>query len=162
MRKHAIGRDKQTKTEAAQHRPAAERDKQTRRRSAAAIALRRKEDDPDARIRDGPQYRRRRGKSDPQAQRGFVLCDRLHHMVFERYMKNNCTPFAALGIVVLGAQRREQAWQKEIAEAMEVSPAAVTGTVKKLEKSGYVTKTVVDRDNRQNQIAHSPRKAQNF
>ena len=23
-----------------------------------------------------------------QAQRGFVLCDRLHHMVFERYMKN--------------------------------------------------------------------------
>lgn len=94
-----------------------------------------------------------------QAQRGFVLCDRLHHMVFERYMKN--IAHRSQHWVLLYLQRNGgSAGQKEIAEAMEVSPAAMTGTVKKLEKSGYVTKTVVDRDNRQNQITLTPQGAE--
>lgn len=85
------------------------------------------------------------------AQRGFILCDRLHHMVFEKYMKN--IAHRSQHWVLLYLERNGgSAWQKEIAEAMEVSPAAMTGTVKKLEKSGYVTKKVLDRDNRQNQI----------
>lgn len=93
------------------------------------------------------------------AQRGFVLCDRLHHMVFEKYMKN--IAHRSQHWVLLYLQHNGgTAWQKEIAEAMEVSPAAMTGTVKKLEKSGYVTKTVVDRDNRQNQITLTPQGAE--
>ena len=93
------------------------------------------------------------------AQRGFVLCDRLHHMVFEKYMKN--IAHRSQHWVLLYLERNGgSAWQKEIAEAMEVSPAAMTGTVKKLEKSGYVTKTALDRDNRQNQITLTPQGAE--
>ena len=126
------GKRQTNETEAAQHRPAAERDNQTHESGTDRIPQ-----------TEGEIYR--------HAQRGFVLCDRLHHMVFEKYMKN--IAHRSQHWVLLYLQRNGgSAWQKEIAEAMEVSPAAMTGTVKKLEKSGYVTKTVVDRDNRKNQI----------
>lgn len=42
--------------------------------------------------------------------------------------------------------------QKELAEAMGITPAAVTTTLKRLEKEGYITRTVTDEDNRRNEI----------
>ncbi len=42
--------------------------------------------------------------------------------------------------------------QKELAEAMGITPAAVTTTLKRLEKEGYITRTVTDEDNRRNVI----------
>lgn len=42
--------------------------------------------------------------------------------------------------------------QKELAAAMGISPAAVTATLKRLEKDGYITRTITDEDNRRNEI----------
>ena len=42
--------------------------------------------------------------------------------------------------------------QKELAEIMGVSPAAVTTTLKRLEKEGYISRTITDEDNRRNEI----------
>lgn len=90
-----------------------------------------------------------------QAQHGFILCDRLHHMVFEKYMKH-IAHRSQHGVLLYLHHNGGTAWQKEIAEAMDVTPAAMTGTVKKLEKSGYITKTIFDKDNRQNRITLTP------
>ena len=43
--------------------------------------------------------------------------------------------------------------QKELAEALGISPAAVTTTLKRLEKEGYITRTITDEDNRRNEIS---------
>ena len=42
--------------------------------------------------------------------------------------------------------------QKQIADKFDVSPAAVAGTIKKLESNGYVTRTSLESDNRYNEI----------
>ena len=42
--------------------------------------------------------------------------------------------------------------QKELAEAMGISPAAVTTTLKRLEKEGYISRAITDEDNRRNEI----------
>ncbi len=42
--------------------------------------------------------------------------------------------------------------QKELADTMGISPAAVTATLKRLEKDGYIARTVTDTDNRCNEI----------
>ena len=42
--------------------------------------------------------------------------------------------------------------QKELADAMGISPAAVTTTLKRLEREGYIARTVTDEDNRRNEI----------
>ena len=42
--------------------------------------------------------------------------------------------------------------QKDLAEAMGISPAAVTASLKRLEKEGYVSRSMTDEDNRRNEI----------
>ena len=42
--------------------------------------------------------------------------------------------------------------QKELAEIMGISPAAVTATLKKLEREGYISRSMTDEDNRRNEI----------
>ncbi len=42
--------------------------------------------------------------------------------------------------------------QKELANAMGISPAAVTATLKRLEGDGYIARTITDTDNRRNEI----------
>ncbi len=42
--------------------------------------------------------------------------------------------------------------QKELAEAMSISPAAVATSLKRLEKEGYITRAVQGEDNRRNEI----------
>lgn len=42
--------------------------------------------------------------------------------------------------------------QKEIAEAMGISPAAVATTLKRLEKEEYISRNVTDEDNRRHEI----------
>ena len=42
--------------------------------------------------------------------------------------------------------------QRELAEVLGVSPAAVTTTLQRLEREGYVTRTITDEDNRKNEI----------
>lgn len=42
--------------------------------------------------------------------------------------------------------------QKELADALGISPAAVTATLKRLERDGYIARSVTDTDNRRNEI----------
>ncbi len=42
--------------------------------------------------------------------------------------------------------------QKEIAETMGISPAAVAATLKRLEREGYIARSVPGEDNRRNEI----------
>ena len=42
--------------------------------------------------------------------------------------------------------------QKELADELGISPAAVTTTLKRLEKDGYITRTATEGDNRCNEI----------
>ncbi len=42
--------------------------------------------------------------------------------------------------------------QKELAEHMSISPAAVTNTLKRLEAEGYISRSATDHDNRCNEI----------
>lgn len=42
--------------------------------------------------------------------------------------------------------------QKQIADALEISPAAVAVTLKKLESAGYISRKTLDGDNRCNRI----------
>lgn len=46
--------------------------------------------------------------------------------------------------------------QKELADALGVTPAAVTTTLKRLEKDGYITRTATEDDNRCNRIRITP------
>ena len=41
----------------------------------------------------------------------------------------------------------------ELAQRLEITPAAVATTIKKLEKGGYVTRLVSEQDNRVNKLA---------
>ncbi len=50
------------------------------------------------------------------------------------------------------ARREQSPSQKELAEHMGISPAAVANTLKKLEKEGYITRAATDEDNRRNAI----------
>ena len=43
--------------------------------------------------------------------------------------------------------------QMELAQRLEITPAAVATTIKKLEKGGYVTRLVSEQDNRVNKLA---------
>ena len=78
---------------------------------------------------------------------------RRHHAHVERCI-------CALGIhhgqhrmlVHLARHEGELPSQKELAEIMGVSPAAVTTTLKRLEKEGYISRTITDEDNRRNEI----------
>lgn len=42
--------------------------------------------------------------------------------------------------------------QMELAQKLDITPAAITTTIKKLEKEGYITRLVREEDNRVNQI----------
>ena len=42
--------------------------------------------------------------------------------------------------------------QRELADAMNISPAAVTATLKALEREGYITRAMGDEDNRRNTV----------
>lgn len=43
--------------------------------------------------------------------------------------------------------------QNELAARLDITPAAVTTTIKKLEKSGYITRIVCEEDNRVNKLS---------
>lgn len=53
------------------------------------------------------------------------------------------------------ARREKLPSQKELAEHLNITPAAVTGALKKLESGGYIAKHIGD-DNRYNEITLTP------
>lgn len=84
----------------------------------------------------------------------FCAADKLHRRLYEE-------KFADLGVhrsqhrilMYLAEDKDYFPSQKEIAERFDISPAAVAVALKKLEKDGYIKKTVFHRDNRVNNVA---------
>jgi DNA-binding MarR family transcriptional regulator len=55
-------------------------------------------------------------------------------------------------LIALAKRQENIPSQKELAEILGISAAAVTATLKKLEKEGYITRSMTDEDNRKNEI----------
>ena len=83
----------------------------------------------------------------------FLRVMRRHHACVERRLGD-------LGmhhgqhrmLVTLAKQQEDTPSQKELAELMGISPAAVTTTLKRLEKEEFITRSATDEDNRRNEI----------
>ena len=82
----------------------------------------------------------------------FITVNRMHHIQVERRV-------ACLGIH--HSQHRMLMYlshcdampsQRELADAMGISPAAVTATLKCLEKEGYISREMTAEDNRRNRV----------
>lgn len=55
-------------------------------------------------------------------------------------------------LMTLARCQQDTPSQKELAERLGISAAAVTATLKKLEKEEYITRSMTDEDNRKNEI----------
>ena len=83
----------------------------------------------------------------------FLRVMRRHHACVERRLGDLDIHHCQHRMLVqLAKQQEDTPSQKELAEIMGVSPAAVTTTLKRLEKEEYITRSATDEDNRRNEI----------
>ena len=83
----------------------------------------------------------------------FIRVMRRHHAHVERCIGTLGLHHSQHRMLMHLAKREgELPSQKELAEHLGISPAAVTPTLKKLEKEGYISRTITDEDNRRNEI----------
>ncbi len=83
----------------------------------------------------------------------FIRIMRRHHACVERRIGTLNIHHSQHRMLMLLAKREgELPSQKELAEALGISPAAVTTTLKRLEKEGYIARSMTDEDNRRNEI----------
>ncbi len=83
----------------------------------------------------------------------MMLTDRMRRQIFAYYGKQLGITHSAHYILML-LERGKSPSQKEIADHLEITPAAVTGIVKKLETAGLITRTAGS-DSRNNEISLS-------
>lgn len=90
----------------------------------------------------------------------------LYREVMKRFRKADCSfrrtiekCVAATGVyrsqhqMLMSLGRNPDCSQMELAQFLDITPAAVTTTIKKLEKGGYITRLVCEEDNRVNKIS---------
>ncbi|MBQ3507949.1 MAG: MarR family transcriptional regulator [Clostridia bacterium] len=83
----------------------------------------------------------------------FIRVMRRHHACVERRIGDLGIHHSQHRTLMQLARRQEDIpSQKELAEIMGISPAAVTTTLKKLEREGYIARSMTDEDNRKNEI----------
>jgi len=83
----------------------------------------------------------------------FIRIMRRHHACVERRLSDQSIHHSQHRMLVQLARRQEYTpSQKELAEIMGISPAAVTTTLQRLEKEEYITRSATDEDNRRNEI----------
>ena len=88
-----------------------------------------------------------------KAVRLFIRVMRRHHACMERRIGDPGIHHSQHRMLMQLVKSQESPpSQKELAEAMGISPAAVTASLKKLEKEGYVSRSMTDEDNRKNEI----------
>lgn len=76
---------------------------------------------------------------------------RLHWRALELRL-NKTGIYRAQHQILMYLSKHPQCAQKEIAERFKISPAAVTSSLKKLERGGYLERTVNQKDNRVHQV----------
>lgn len=85
--------------------------------------------------------------------RRLMRVSRRHHASMERRIGDLGIHHSQHRMLVHLTRCTRTPSQKEIAETMGISPAAVATTLKRLEKEGYITRSATDEDNRRNHIA---------
>ena len=86
------------------------------------------------------------------AVRGMIRTMRRHHACVERRIGDLGIHHSQHRMLMHLARQKEIPSQKKLAEALGISPAATATTLKRLEREGYITRTITDSDNRKNEI----------
>ena len=87
-----------------------------------------------------------------QAVHRYICVARLHHATVEGRVSRLGFHHSQHRTLMYLAMNDRIPSQKELAEAMGVSPAAVTATLQRLEKDGYIARAMPDGDNRRYEI----------
>lgn len=82
----------------------------------------------------------------------FIRIMRRHHANVERRIADLNVHQSQHRLLLLLSQRNETPSQRELAEELGVSPAAVTTTLQRLEREGYISRNTTHEDNRRNAI----------
>ncbi|MGN0174449.1 MAG: MarR family winged helix-turn-helix transcriptional regulator [Acutalibacteraceae bacterium] len=82
----------------------------------------------------------------------FMSTDRTRRRCFDRELKSMGIHHTQHRVLMYIEHHEGIINQKQIAENFDVSPAAVVGTIKKLESNGYITRCSSEKDNRFNEI----------
>ena len=82
----------------------------------------------------------------------FIGVTRYHRRAIENTVRGMGIHHSGHRILMFLAQNEGTPSQKEIAKRFEITPAAVTGTLKKLEREGYILRSVDEIDTRLNRI----------
>ncbi len=89
--------------------------------------------------------------------RMLIRVMRRHHACVERRIGDLGIHHSQHRMLMQLARTERIPSQKELAETMGISPAAVATTLKRLEKEGYITRTIPGEDNRRNEICITAR-----
>lgn len=82
----------------------------------------------------------------------FIRVSHMHHAAIEGRVSKLGFHHSQHRMLMHLARYEHIPSQRELADEMGISPAAVTTTLKRLEKEGYIARTVTDTDNRCNEI----------
>ena len=86
----------------------------------------------------------------------ILVVSKEHRMAVNHYVeKNDLQKSQHRLLLVLShlIEERKSVSQRDLAESLSVTPAAVAVTLKKLEKSGIIVKTASEADNRYNELS---------
>ena len=85
------------------------------------------------------------------AVRTMIKTDKMHKCLFEAALSEFEIRRSAHFMLWYIKKKGELSSQKELAKLLDITPAAVTGTLKRLEADGYITRSL-GKDNRYNVI----------
>ncbi len=84
--------------------------------------------------------------------RMFICTDRLHKSYVDRFVGRLGIHRSQHMLLLRIDKTDSKMTQKELAKHLEISPAAVAVSIKKLANDGYIEKTIDDDDNRFNRV----------
>lgn len=84
--------------------------------------------------------------------RKLIIADRLHRSEIERRVSRLGIHNSQHRMLMYLAQMDHTPSQRELADLLGISPAAVTTMLKALEREGYVSRCMTDEDNRRNNV----------
>lgn len=86
----------------------------------------------------------------------LIKTNRMHKKLIDSNVCRSIGLHRTLHMILMHLSRKDKLpSQKELAEHMNITPAAVTGALKKLESGGYIKRSIGD-DNRYNEITITP------
>lgn len=94
----------------------------------------------------------RRDTSPGGAVKLYIRVSRLHHSAVEGRVSRMGIHHSQHRMLMHLSRYEHIPSQRELADALGISPAAVTTTLQRLEKAGLITRCMTDEDNRRNEI----------